>query len=152
EGSYSLKAYVEGIGPSPEALLDDDPISFRVDLTPPIFEVEPLHPDVFVESLPTYRSTFDEVIDLQLVCSNGVEEIQEAYSQIVFKQQALPYEKIEFPRAWRIELPPGASTFKVFAKDAAGNRSAAKEVSFRRLRLDVESFELAAPEGVSGNT
>jgi serine/threonine protein kinase len=151
EGAYTLKAYVEGVGPSPEPLMEDDPISFRVDLTPPIFEVEPLHPGVFVESLPTYRSTFDEVVDLQLVSTNGIDDIAEAFSQIVFKQQALPYEKIDSPRSWRIELPPGWSTFKVFAKDAAANRSAAREVSFRRLRLGVESFELASPEGVSGN-
>jgi hypothetical protein len=153
EGSYTLQAYLEGTERStkPITLIDDDPIKFRVDLRPPAFEVMVLNPKAFLESQMPYRTTFDEVVELELDSRDGEGDIAEARSQIVFGSGALPYVPIKDPTLWRLELPFGTSTYRVYAVDAAGNRSAASEVTFHRLRLEVTSFELDLPEGVWGN-
>ncbi|MBI4605825.1 MAG: serine/threonine protein kinase [Planctomycetes bacterium] len=151
EGLYSLRAYVESPGATSLELLEA-PHKFRVDLTPPSFQVLPVSPAIFIDPAAPYRSTFDEVVDLKLVSTHDPGDITEAYATIVFGEGTRPWARLERLPFWRVELPPGSmTTYRVYAKDAAGNRSAAIEVSLRRLRLAVESFGLAGPEGVQGN-
>jgi hypothetical protein len=153
EGSYTLRAYLERGAARSFELLKEHPHKFRVDLTPPVFQVEVKNPQAFIEVQPPFRTTFDEWIDLQLDCPAA--DIAEARWQIVFGEQTLPYRPIEDVTRWQIDLPFGKSTYRVYAKDAAHNQTAATELTFRRLKLSCESFELAAPEAggapVTGN-
>ncbi|HZN57112.1 MAG TPA: serine/threonine-protein kinase, partial [Planctomycetota bacterium] len=155
EGLYSLRSYLEGPAGSSssgsEPLLEE-PCKFRVDLTPPSFEIVPVLPAAFVDSNPPVRQTFDEAVDLKIVSTYESGEIAEAKVALVSGEVALPWAPIPKLPFWHIELPPGVTTtYRVYAKDAVGNQSAAMEVSLRRLKLEVISFGLAMPDGVWGN-
>ncbi|HVR76459.1 MAG TPA: serine/threonine-protein kinase [Planctomycetota bacterium] len=154
EGSYTVWAFIErteaGAGVI-EPLINQYVHRFRIDLTPPSFQVEPLDPDVFVSATPPTWSTFDEVVDVEVRSRDGPEDIEGAYFQTVFGQQASAWARIPDHRRWQLKLPPGTTTYGVVAEDKAGNRSAAFQVSFRRLRLQLESFGIAGADGVQGN-
>ena len=150
EGRYSLKAYLdtpnEEYSPSPKPFMEE-PHQFRIDLTPPSFEVSPVSPDRFVNTTPPEWVTFEEVVELEVLSLR--EEIAEVWYKEKGSEDKL--QKLQDASSWRIDrLPSGvATTYDVSAVDAAGNMSAAVEISIRRRTLDVSTFGL--PDGVAGN-
>jgi len=140
QGDHTLNAYIEGPSGPPRRILEN--FRFSVDLVAPTLDIDVVNPRAFLEALPPYRTTFDAAIDLSIVSS----DIAEAYFQVVADGVVPPVsQRIEDPTRWELRLPIGLTSYRVFAKDAAGNRSHATEIGFRRLRLSVDSFELAYP-------
>lgn len=150
EGRYSLKAYLStpngGEAPSPKLFMDD-PHQFRVDLTPPSFEVAPVSPERFLDTTAQEWITFEEAVDLEVV--SWQEEITEVWYKEKGSNDKL--QMLQEPSLWEIDrlLPGVVTTYNVSVVDAAGNMSAAVEISIRRRTLDVPTFEL--PDGVVGN-
>jgi hypothetical protein len=158
EGSYSLVAYVEeredGGTRSYAPLLDDSPRKFTIDLTPPTFEIEPSDPGLFISVEKPVYTTFYPSARLRLSPVDGlgdVEDVAEANCQIDYGTVLRPYARMDDLLRHYVELPPGEVRFRVYAIDAAQNESVAKEITLRRLRLEVESFALTDPLGVEGN-
>lgn len=153
QGWYSLRAFLTRPDGSGADLVLEIPHKFRIDLSPPSFEVLPVRPEAFINASPPLHLTFFEAVDFKLHSTGDPGDIAEAFTSLSFGDSAMRWVRLQNQPEWRMErLPPGVTTtHRIYATDAVGNRSAALEVSVRRLKLEVDSFGLALPEGVTGN-
>ena len=149
DGTYNLAAFVEdedkekGLAlPQGQSLLERQ---FVVDLVAPAFEVMVTDPLGLVETGAGDKdefTTFEEALVVRLDTS-GNADIKEAWYSLLTQDGASSEERvIEDISQWEINyLTPGESrTVRVFAEDKAGNRSETREVTFRRLKLELEEF------------
>jgi hypothetical protein len=150
EGSHVLKAVLS----TSSSILSEKQELFRreliVDLTPPVFDVRPLNPDVFVEtwddagepsSSRQVFATFEESVAVQLATAIA-SDIDEAFYQVVTADSTSEPIEIPDPRNWSVpRLAPGErKTFRIFATDRPGHRSEERDVVFHRFKMDLEEF------------
>ena len=147
DGSYDLSAFVEdkekGLTVSQgQSLLERQ---FVVDLVAPVFDVVATDPLGLVETAAGDKlefTTFEELLGVRLDTSGNM-DIKEAWYSFLTQDGASSEErKIEDISEWEINyLSPGESrTARVYAVDKAGNRSELREITFRRLKLELEEF------------
>jgi hypothetical protein len=148
DGAYDLSAYLEDTEPGAAAPQDQPLLERRplvIDLVPPSFvvtarEIEGLvHPELAQELEFT---TFEENIKVGLNTA-GSSDIKGAWYSLLLPDGASSEEKeLEDPSDWQGPLlSPGESrTVRVYVVDKAGNRSENTDVTFRRLKLELEQF------------
>ena len=118
---------------------------FVVDLVVPVFEVVAIDPLGLVATAAAEKiefTTFEELLGVRLDTS-GNADIKEAWYSLLTQDGASSEERqIEDISEWEINyLSPGESRIvRVYAVDKAGNRSETREITFRRLKLELEEF------------
>ncbi|MBI4582590.1 MAG: protein kinase [Planctomycetes bacterium] len=126
--------------------------SFEVDATGPIFQIEPVKREAFVEISPNRYTTFNEECELRLVTPGTSGDIAKAFYRMVFNGLLGDAQPIADPMGWKVQyLSQGQNTFKVFAKDKLGNNSPEVDLRIDRLHLSVDEFTVDRLEGIKGN-